>query len=142
MPSVLWKHIERALLLFGVLGAFGALFTGETAEYLIQPNQKLVEIYAFFANLSTWVYSAILLGEIASVVSVARIDFQKRTYLTLLKKVIIWIEKILYSRIFSTILAVVGLIAILLTGMFGGAIVYGATADPLTGIILKLFGIT
>ncbi len=33
-PNVSWKHIERALLLAGVLGAFVSLSTGEVAEHL------------------------------------------------------------------------------------------------------------
>lgn len=37
-PLVAWRQIERVVLLFGVLGAFVALGTGETAEHLFRPE--------------------------------------------------------------------------------------------------------
>ena len=45
LPNVAWKHIERVLLLVGVLGAFAALSTGEIAEHLTRPNHDLVETH-------------------------------------------------------------------------------------------------
>src|SRR5574343_1787155 len=65
-PSVAWKHIERALLFFGVLGAFVALSTGEVAEHLSRPNRDLVETHSLFAATATWMYVLLLIGEALS----------------------------------------------------------------------------
>ncbi|MCX6747864.1 MAG: hypothetical protein NTW98_02895 [Candidatus Nomurabacteria bacterium] len=73
-PNVAWKHIERALLVFGVLGAFASMTTGETAEHLTNPNEKLVETHAFFASFSTWVYGLLLAGEILSYLNVSFVE--------------------------------------------------------------------
>jgi hypothetical protein len=34
-----------------------------------------------------------------------------------------------------------GLLAISLTGLLGGVLVYGTSADPIAGLVLKLLGI-
>ena len=53
LPAVAWKHIERALLFFGVLGAFAALSTGEIAEQMTRPNNDVVEAHSLFAAIAT-----------------------------------------------------------------------------------------
>lgn len=138
LPGVSWKHIERVMLLGGVLGAFAALTTGEIAEHLISPDRQLVETHAFFASLSTWLYGLILVGEIlyflipfiASKLSIAP-----------LIAALSFIQKILANHIVSKIMALFGLIAISITGMLGGVMVYGLSADPFAPILLRILGI-
>lgn len=139
LPSVAWKHIERALLVVGVLGAFLSLATGETAEHLLRPNRQLVEMHSFFASLSTWLYGALLAGEFLSVVNpmlVPKISFAPIT------KLMVFFEKLLGSTVVSKILAFLGLVAISVTGLLGGVIIYGVSADPIAGIVLKILGIS
>src|SRR5665213_2786655 len=66
-PTVAWKHIERVLLLVGVLGAFAAYTTGETATHLFHPNRQLVHAHANFAGTATFLYCVLLGGEILAV---------------------------------------------------------------------------
>ena len=138
-PQVVWKHIERTLLVFGVLGSFAALTTGETAEHLFQPNHQLVEMHALFATVSTWIFAALLVGELLSVFAVT-IE-QKITSLPV-KRVLSWIAALLTDKVFSTVLAFVGLITISVTGLLGGVMVYGLSADPVAEMVVKLLGIT
>lgn len=138
-PSVSWGQIERALLFFGVIGAFAALSTGETAEHLARPDRALVEMHSLFATMSTWLYGALLLGEIALVV---RTTFATKITLPAVLKLAAFLEKILCNRIFSKILAFLGLIAISVTGLLGGVMVYGLSADPLAGFVVKILGLT
>ncbi len=138
MPSVAWRHIERALLLLGVFGAFAALATGDLAEHLSHPNRALVEMHSTFATIATWIYGALLLGETASVI---RSDFGVKIRSSMLLKKIAFIERILCDRIFSKILALAGFIAITVTGLLGGVMVYGTSADPLAGFVLKILGL-
>lgn len=130
-PSVSWKHIERALLFFGVLGAWASLYTGEIAEHLVKPPHDLVEMHSTFAAAATWIYGALLLGEILTIWQTLSVK------IPLLKSV----GALLTHRVFGRILALVGLIAITLTGLLGGVLVYGVSADPFAAIVLQWLGL-
>jgi len=136
-PNVAWRDIERALLLIGVLGAFAALATGDTAEHLTHPNRQLVNLHSTFAGISTGLYGALLLGEIAAIANARYLRSSN-----MLRSFSVQIERLLCHRVFSAVIAFVALLSITLTGLLGGAIVYKTTADPLAGIVLKMFGIT
>ena len=103
-PSIAWKDIERLLLVVGMLGAFAALATGDTAEHLTHRSHAIVEMHSNFAAASVFIYAVILA--------------------------------------FTVTLAILGFIGIFVTGLLGGAMVYGATADPIAPIVLKLLGLT
>ena len=137
-PEVSWKPTERVLLLIGVASAFIASTTGEIAEHLVRPDHALVEMHSLFAGISTWIYGLLLLGELLAMgipFLARKIQMPRITaFLTL-------IEKILTHKVLSKILAFFGLIAISVTGLLGGVIVYGVTADPVAGIVLKLLGL-
>lgn len=127
-PRVAWNHIERFLLIAGIAGGSLALFTGEIAAELVKPDHKLVETHEFFANLSIWLYGALLLGEILSFLNL------QYAYVSKLKN-------LLTNRLFSGIVALIALGSITITGILGGVMVYGTSSDPFAGILLKLFGI-
>lgn len=137
-PNVSWKHIERTLLLIGVGGAFIALSTGETAEHLTHPSRQLVEMHSTFASLSTWLYGLLLLGEILYFITPGIITKLKVPWANHL---LIFIQNLLLNPIVSKLLALLGLIAISITGLLGGVMVYGASADPIAGTVLHLLGI-
>ncbi len=138
-PRVAWRQIERVLLVTGVLGAFVALSTGETAEHLVRPNRQLVQMHSLFADIATWLYGALLAGEMLSLLNPYLVlKFGANT----LTKILIRTEKLIMSRLVSVVLAILGLIAISVTGLLGGALVYGATADPVAPFVLHLLGIS
>lgn len=130
-PSIAWKQIERALLLLGVLGGFASLYTGEIAEHLVRPEHDLVEMHSAFATISVWIYSALLVGEIILIIAMKRA----------LPNVIVGLGKILTNRWLSGVMALVALITISVTGLLGGVMVYGTSADPFAEIVLKLLGL-
>ena len=138
-PKVAWKHIERALLFVGVLGAFIALATGDGAEHAFHPNRQLVEMHSNFAALATGLYGALLGGEFLTVVNPW---IMKKIGSGALMKFLTALEKILTNRAFSKIVAFLALIAISVTGLLGGVMVYGPNADPIAGVTLKLLGIS
>lgn len=140
LPKVDWKDIERVLLVVGVLGAFVSLATGETAEHLVRSNRQLVEMHAAFASLATWLYSALLLGEVSVILNM-RLGMSSQKWGSLLR-ITHFLEKILCNKVFSSIIAFVALIAITLTGLLGGVMVYGVSADPVAPAVLSLLGIT
>lgn len=138
-PAVSWKHIERALLLVGILGAFVALSTGELAEELTRSsNRQLIEMHSLFATVATWLYGVLLFGEILSVL---REWFIRKIPSLKLVAVVLFVERILTDKVLSGMFAVLGLIAITLTGLLGGVMVYGLSSDPFAGSILQMLGI-
>jgi hypothetical protein len=126
-------------LLFGVLGAFVALSTGDIAEELVRPNRVLVDMHSTFATITTWLYSALLLGEILRILKTKNFFIQSKQQI---QSIIFWIEKILTHSLFSKSIAVIAFVALIITGVLGGVMVYGTNADPLAPIILSLLGIT
>ncbi len=141
LPNVAWRQIERALLVVGVIGAFIASSTGETAEHLVHPPRQVVEMHSLFADSATWIFAALLLGEIAAWIDTTLCQTGKITSAAI-RKVVHIIQGVLCNRIIAFVLALCGLIAITLTGLLGGVMVYGTTADPLAGIVLRLLGIS
>jgi uncharacterized membrane protein len=140
-PKVAWKHLEMFLLVMGVLGSFAAIYTGEASEHLISPkNRQLLEMHAFFAVASAWLYGLILFGEVLFFIN--PIITEKIKLPPRVNNFLLLIQKILTNVWLSKLLAFFGLLAIATTGMLGGVLVYGLSADPLAPIVLKLLGIT
>jgi hypothetical protein len=138
-PKVSWKHIELLLLLLGVLGAFAAIYTGGIARHLVNPSNKhLVQMHSLFASISTWFFGALLFGELLSFLNPL---IKAKSKLTQLNDLLLFIEKILTNPLLSKGLAFLGLIAISVTGLLGGVMVYGLSADPIAPLILKLLNI-
>jgi uncharacterized membrane protein len=138
LPQIAWKQITTTLLLIGVVSAFAASSTGEVAEHLVRPDRDLVEMHAFFAGASTWIYGLLLLGELLALFG-ARVA----TYIgqPIVTRALRFAERILQHRVINTMLVLLGLVAITLTGLLGGVMVYGTTADPLAPIVLRLLGL-
>lgn len=137
-PNVAWKQIERVLLLAGVLGALVANATGEIAEELVRPDHDIAEMHEFFASITIWMYGLLLLGEVLSMFMSTIILKIKSTQFI---KFLTFIQNVLTNKTISIILAMCGFFAITITGMLGGVMVYGLSADPLAPIVLKLLGL-
>lgn len=139
LPKIAWKQVELVLLVPGVIGAFVASSTGEMAEHLVNPPRQLVEAHSTFAGIATWAYVLILVGELLFIFVPKILNKFNTSNLT---KFLILIQKLLTNKKISILLVVVGLVSITITGLLGGVIVYGATADPFAKIILNILGIT
>ncbi len=138
LPKISWAHIRQALLVFGFLGALAALTTGEIAEELNNPVHDVVEMHSFFAALSIWLYGLLLGSEFLPIINPM---LTKVNALKFVLPVTLTVEKILSNKWLAGILAIAALLAILVTGLLGGVMVYGTSADPLAPIVLYLLGI-
>lgn len=136
--DVSWSQIERALLVVGVLGAFAALATGDTAEHIAQANYQLVDMHSTFAGVATALYVMLLVGEMLRFINP---KFLPKISVSWIKKLAVFLEKTLTNTAFSKLVALLALVAISVTGLLGGVIVYGISADPVAGIVLKILGI-
>ncbi|MBY0376675.1 hypothetical protein K2P96_01750 [Patescibacteria group bacterium] len=137
LPKISWKDIKFFLLVIGFLGALTALYTGDIAKDLVHPNHALVEAHSAFGFYSTCLYGLLLLGELAHFLNGLNLSMDSS-----LRKFSMPIEKFLYDNIFTKFLCLLGFIGITLTGMLGGIIAYGLSADPLAPLVLHLLGIT
>lgn len=139
VKNVAWRQIQRVVLLAGFLGAMVSNATGELAEHIARASHKTVEVHATFAALSMWMYGLLLAGE--ALVIINQFLAKKNITLSFVNGILKTFEKILTQKTFSWILALVGVVAIFVTGVIGGAMVYGMSADPLAPIIFKLLGL-
>ena len=136
LPSIAWRDIERIILTIGVLGAFIALQTGDAAEHAFRPVRNIVEAHSNFAGFATIVYIVLLVAEIIATLQEKNILVKIQS--TFVQKILNWYQAFFGGRVVSGILAFVGLIAISITGLLGGVMVYGPSADPLAALVLKL----
>lgn len=138
-PNIAWKEIRLALLSFGVLGAFAALLTGEATEHLARRNHMLVETHAAFATASAWIYGILLAGELCAML-------QRTSYFaklpSVVERLVGFAGRTLTKPVIAIVLSLMGLCAITITGVLGGVLVYGTTADPLAPIVLRILGIS
>ena len=139
VPLVGWRDIEIGLLVIGLLGAAAALASGDTAESLAHANRMLVESHSTFAGIATAIYGALLAGEVAAIILAQGYAYSARWQWV--RSVLAFAERVLRGRVVSSALAMLGLIAISVTGLLGGVIVYGVAADPFAPIVLRLLGI-
>lgn len=139
IPRIAWRDIELILLVVGIFGAFTASSTGELAEHLVRKNHQLVETHAFFASLSTWLYGLILANEILTVMNRSIIPKLSSPILT---KISTLVERIFSNKTVSLTLACLGLVSLTITGLLGGTLVYGTTADPIAPFVLRILGIS
>jgi hypothetical protein len=85
-------------------------------------------MHSLFAGISTWIFVLLLIGEILvfALPKISSIQIPKCIFVLLEK-----IKNILTQKYFSKTLALIGVIAITITGVLGGVLVYGTTADPI-----------
>lgn len=139
-PHVEWRQIERTLLFVGLLGAGAAFLTGDSAEQLLHPNRQLVDMHSTFGGAAIYLYGALLLGEITALINAHHVHYvDNKNFLRLTMH---YLENILCNRAVSTLIAFIALIVITITGLLGGVIAYGVTADPIAPYLLKLLRIT
>ncbi len=138
MPSPAGRYVRAVVLLAGVLGAFMASATGEVAEHLARPDRGIVEAHAFFAAASTWIYGLLLVGEVLAMLRPYLLaKFPQLPFANILKA----LEQLLTHQAIVAVLVIVGIVAITITGLLGGVMVYGTTADPLAPLVLRILGL-
>jgi len=94
-------------------------------------------MHEWFAGASNFVYSVLLASEIWSWLETT----VKRLKVEILSKLIKFIGNLITHKLTTVLLSILGLVCISITGMLGGIMVYGVSADPLAGPLLKLLGL-
>lgn len=137
-PSFRLQETRLVLIVLGFLGGLAALSSGENAERLVRPSESLVEMHEFFANMSMWFYGALLVGEF---LPMTKENILPKLQFGILINLIIQIERFVNQKYISKVLAILALGSLALTGMLGGVMIYGLSADPLAPFVLNILGI-
>lgn len=149
------RGIRVFLAIVGIISVFPTLFTGELAEEnLISADSqnsliKLVETHSNFATATAVIFSILAVSYLLTWIklqmtvtvagdnhkSIGNIaDDEYKNQNNAFWKFIFWLN----SRYPATLLSILGLIAVTITGALGGAIVYGPNVDPVVNFIYKL----
>lgn len=142
--STLW--IKVTLLATGIVGAQVSLMTGETAEHLIGES-TLIEKHSTFANFTVWIFGILLVSYMLHILD-QKIVFPKiKTFLEKRQSqdvlvrawgILVKMKDFLIMTPIVYILAIVGLLAVTVTGALGGAIVYGPEVDPIVQFVYSV----
>ena len=135
-----WFFIKSTFLFLGTLGAFAGLLTGNIAANGIE--SELIETHERWAQISTIIFVFLSLIY-ASLIKERYFGERVRQILgesflfTLYKKGIV-VAHSLNKRVILILLALLGLIALTVTGALGGTIVRGPDADFITKFIYSI----
>ncbi len=138
-PPVNWQIPRIVILVVGLLGAWLANLTGDLAKHLSHPQSSLVEMHESFAGASINIYIIILIIELLIFV---KPQWLQTKYFNKSANVILRLKQLLTKDWILILLAIAGAITIAITGLLGGVMVYGLTADPLAAPLLKLLGLS
>lgn len=138
-PRSDWRLMRIIILVAGLLGAWLASATGDMAAELIHPNRNILEMHESFANASVFIYFLLFVGEMAKVLPS---DWLKRLRLSFLEPLWKVVVDILSPKWFLVLFSILGALSIAMTGLLGGAMVYGTSADPLTAPVLRILGLS
>lgn len=145
MLSPVWVSIKSFLVIIGTVLAFPTLQTGEVAEHIyrqqaLSPESfiqssigRLIEMHGTFATLSVILFSILSVGYVARAVT------QLPTTYHSFQHVCMYIQRIILHPIVRTLLALVGISLITITGALGGAIAHGPKTDPVVEMIYGWF---
>lgn len=134
-------YVKACLLIIGILTSSLALQTGEMAEDAVSRElHNLVEMHSTFANISTWIFA--VLAVVYAVSWISKTEYNQKLIEGGLSKIwnllLMIANKIMNNSFIMIILALLGLLAITMTGALGGAIVYGPDVDPIVSFFYNL----
>ncbi len=127
---------KSVLVIIGTLTAYLTIMTGEIAEHIVvlqdPSKQALIETHGMFAAITTTLYSFVAAYYLLNWATKAPFFAQQFRRFA--------INKILnIASVFILPAAILGLLAITITGGLGASIVYGPDVDPIVSFIYGLF---
>ncbi|MCA9351750.1 hypothetical protein KC929_03160 [Patescibacteria group bacterium] len=136
-PHQSWKLTRLLLVGLGFLGILASMSSGEAAQSFTSGSREVVHAHEAFASASSWFYGLLLAGEILPFIAGKVLPHIPR-----LAWLFTLLNKVLRNQVIVWLLALAGFIALTITGMLGGVLVHGTSADPLAAPLLNLLGIS
>lgn len=141
LKSDSWFLVKAVMLWVGILGAFVALQSGEAIEDQFSQGSfaVLVETHSMWAALTSWIFG--FLAVMYLIAALRRFDIVKEEKMgrSRIARTIFTVSKIVVDKWIVVLFALFGLFAITVTGALGGAIVHGASVDPVVQVIYDTF---
>lgn len=144
-----WFYTKALLVMIGGIGALASYFTGNFAKDAIRNGdfysalnnyQQVVSLHEMFAKLSVAIFGIIAASYLISWVSKTNLgNILNNSVISSIWKIFIKLSNFFIQTRIVILMALLGLIAITITGGLGGMIVYGPNADPFFGMIYTLF---
>ncbi len=139
-----WFNLKATFVIIGTIFAYLSLSTGELGINLYNRSYlPLIYTHEFIATATTYIFTFIALIYLISLINRKKLELKSKILKLIPKKgwikIINFSNYILNKNIIIISLAIIGLIAILITGSLGGAIVYGPNVDPVVNFIYHLF---
>lgn len=137
-------YVKAILVISGTLGGFLGLFTGDLAE---ESYRHKIEFKPLIEVHSTWAAAAVVVYCIISTAyllawfeqSIWFQNHKSHHFIISIWPTISGIIKFILKPWVVVLLAIIGLIAVSITGALGGAIVYGPDIDPIVNFTYHLF---
>jgi len=134
--------LRAVLVIAGSLASYATLATGDGAEDLILDRTlgSIVEAHSFWAELSTAIFTILAVGYLLAFIfrnEVINLWIQRK--FSWFYEVLLLVKQIILNQNIRLFLALIGLLAITITGALGGAIVYGPEIDPIISVIYHWF---
>lgn len=149
-----WFYVKAVVICIGGLGALAALSTGDTAveglrQGLFTPAvtdyMPVVHLHETFADISIAIFGLLAASYLITWINQSNFagwlstnNLTKTLRLPILWRVLGKIAAIIQKPALLILLAIVGLIAITITGGLGGVLVFGPDADPFFKVIYQL----
>lgn len=121
-----WFYVKAIFVILGTLGAAVSAVSGFFATHLVR-GVPLVEMHLRFALVSTGIF--LLISGLYAFAWWGNVRASKLA------------AKIIFDRWVMVPLALGGLVAVVVAGGLGGAIVYGTDFDPLMAPVFNLLGL-
>ena len=107
---------------------------------------RVVEAHSFWANITTWVYALLALAYLLVLadrlgwIGVVEQSWSNAARLSsVLRRAAAWADTLTQS-LGGALVALVGLIALTITGALGGSLIYGPAVDPIVELVYRLYG--
>lgn len=135
-----WNYAKAGIVIVGIIFAFIALSSGEGAEEAIeatnnQLNLEITEVHSTFAGIATTIFLISAIGYLIWIINQLWLSKNYNKYWKFALK----IQSMILSKYIIIPIAILGIVAMVITGALGGIIVYGTGKDPLADIIYHLF---
>ena len=138
-----YRYTKGIIVCAGVVGVMLALQSGEAAAEMNRHDRAILELHELMASTTMWffgilagIYAIAWLRDVEQMVRLEKFPLLKKVW-DILSRVANALDKPLLRRV----LALFGFVALSLTGILGGALVYGTDTDFLVSFVTKLLGL-
>jgi uncharacterized membrane protein len=135
-----WQFVKTVLLVCGTVGAFGALQSGDAASE--GRTKAIIGMHELVAQVTTFVFALLAVSQIIPMIrgAVER-RIVSSQFFSKVWSVVDSIGVVIRKRPVTIVLALIGFVALFMTGALGGAIAHGVDADPATSLVTKILGL-